>query len=464
MHGPKRADLPERHDLTWSEGFALAPLVVGLVLLGINPHAVAAFALEGAKVAARHFASFATRGGHQRAAAGDDRRADGAGRAVLRSARSGRARGAVLAVAVATIGLVAAGIILAQQYGHDYAAFGGAFIQGGFSTSSRRSSSSPRSATLTLGSASGATIRSPGSTALMLWSASGAMLMTGAGNLMTIFLGLELLSLGLYCLCAISARADGPRVGAQVLDPLLDGVGLLALRHGAAVRRERLGRARRPRRREAERRCFVLGSGSVLVGIAFKLSLVPFHVWTPDVYEGAPLAVTAFMSVVTKAGALAVLARFAYAALPPDSADAILVPVWTVAALSMLVGNLAALCANRHEAAAGLQRHRASRLHRRRVRRADGARRALRDLLPGGVHVHEPRRVRGRRADVARRRRGGRRRALRRARLSPPVAGGADDVLLARSGRAAADGRLHRKDPDPRGQRRAPATRGSAAS
>jgi NADH-quinone oxidoreductase subunit N len=79
------------------------------------------------------------------------------------------------------------------------------------------------------------------------------------------------------------------------------------------------------------------------VGIAFKLSLVPFHVWTPDVYEGAPLAVTAFMSVVTKAGALAVLGRVAYAALPPDSATAILVPVWAVAALSMLVGNLAAL-------------------------------------------------------------------------------------------------------------------------
>jgi NADH-quinone oxidoreductase subunit M len=52
MHGPKRADLPERHDLTWNEGFALAPLVAGLVLLGVNPHAVAAFAFEGAKVVA----------------------------------------------------------------------------------------------------------------------------------------------------------------------------------------------------------------------------------------------------------------------------------------------------------------------------------------------------------------------------------------------------------------------------
>src|SRR6202012_1945623 len=88
---------------------------------------------------------------------------------------------------------------------------------------------------------------------------------------------------------------------------------------------------------------FLLGSGLFLVGIAFKLSLVPFHSWAPDVYEGAPMAVTAFMSVVTKAGTLAVLGRFAYAALPPDTATAILIPLWTVAALSMLIGNLAAL-------------------------------------------------------------------------------------------------------------------------
>ncbi len=77
--------------------------------------------------------------------------------------------------------------------------------------------------------------------------------------------------------------------------------------------------------------------------MAFKLSLVPFHAWTPDVYEGAPLPVTAFMSVVTKAGTLAVLARFAYAALPSDHASAILAPLWVLAALSMLIGNLGAL-------------------------------------------------------------------------------------------------------------------------
>src|SRR6202012_4120694 len=86
-----------------------------------------------------------------------------------------------------------------------------------------------------------------------------------------------------------------------------------------------------------------LGAGLFLVGIAFKLSLVPFHTWTPDVYEGAPLPVTAFMSVVTKAGTLAVLARFAYAALPADRASAVVVPLLVLAALSMLIGNLGAL-------------------------------------------------------------------------------------------------------------------------
>ena len=77
--------------------------------------------------------------------------------------------------------------------------------------------------------------------------------------------------------------------------------------------------------------------------MAFKLSLVPFHVWTPDVYEGAPLPVTAFMSVVTKAGMLAVFARFAYAALPASKAPQLLWPMWIFAALSMIVGNVAAL-------------------------------------------------------------------------------------------------------------------------
>ena len=182
-----------------------------------------------------------------------------------------------------------------------------------------------------------------GTTALVLWSATGALLMAGADNLMIVFLGLELLSLALYCLCAMSPRANGARVGAQVPDPLLDGVG----RSCCTARRccsARPARCRSPRwRARPVTPLLAIGAGLFLVGLAFKLSLVPFHAWTPDVYEGAPLPVTAFMSVVTKAGTLAVLARFAYAALPSDRAAAILWPLWILAALSMLVGNLAAL-------------------------------------------------------------------------------------------------------------------------
>ena len=248
----------------------------------------------------------------------------------------------ILAVAVAAIGLIAAGIILAMQYHQVYAAFGGAFLQSGFSVVFSEIIVIATLATLTLGLGVGRDDQVAGSTALILWSASGAMLMTGAGNLMTVFLGLELLSLGLYCLCAISVRPTARESALKylILSSMASGFLLfgMALLFGAsgsvalsalAVTKPSL--------------LLLLGSGLFLVGIAFKLSLVPFHIWTPDVYEGAPLAVTAFMSVVTKAGALAVLGRFAYAALPSDSATAILVPVWAVAALSMLVGNLAAL-------------------------------------------------------------------------------------------------------------------------
>ncbi len=94
----------------------------------------------------------------------------------------------------------------------------------------------------------------------------GAMLMAGAANLMTIFLGLELLSLALYCLCGTGRSQDGARIGAEVSDPLLDGVGIFALRHGAAVRRERERDARRFRESRARRaiRCFWMGAGLFL--------------------------------------------------------------------------------------------------------------------------------------------------------------------------------------------------------
>ena len=247
-----------------------------------------------------------------------------------------------VAVGIAIAGLVAAGAILAEQYPHDYAAFGGAFIQGGFSIVFSEITIVATIATLMLSVGVGRDDQVAGTTSLLLWSASGAMLMSGAANLMAVFLGLELLSLALYCLCAMSPRRTARESALKYL--ILSSMASGFLLYGSALLFGATGSvAFAALAKTAVTPLLALGAGLFLVGLAFKLSLVPFHAWTPDVYEGAPLPVTAFMSIVTKAGTLAVLARFAYAALPSDHASAILAPLWVLAALSMLIGNLAAL-------------------------------------------------------------------------------------------------------------------------
>ena len=249
-------------------------------------------------------------------------------------------RGVVLLVAA--LGLIAAGIAAARGWGHPYAAFGGGFIAGGFTIVFQEIVIVGALFSLLLATRLGRDDQSGGAIALLLWSASGAMLMAGAANLMTIFLGLELLSLALYALCGISARATAREAALKYLILSSTATGFMlygmALLFGAtgSVQLSAFGAPASPA-------LFTLGSGLFLIGLVFKLSLVPFHIWTPDVYEGAPLPVTAFMSVVTKAGALAVLARFAYAALPQQDVGAILLPLWIVAALSMIVGNVGAL-------------------------------------------------------------------------------------------------------------------------
>jgi NADH-quinone oxidoreductase subunit N len=246
-------------------------------------------------------------------------------------------------IALAIVGLIAAGALALGGWGHPYAAFGGAFIAGGFAIVFEEIVIVAAIFSLLLAHGLGRDDQAGGAIALMLWSASGAMLMAGAGNLMTVFLGLELLSLALYCLCGLSPRPAARESALKYLILsstasafMLYGMALLFGATGSVALAALAGPV-------ASVPFFDLGCGLFLVGICFKLSLVPFHTWTPDVYEGAPLPVTAFMSVVTKAGTLAVLARFAYAALTPQAAHAILLPLWIVAALSMIVGNVAAL-------------------------------------------------------------------------------------------------------------------------
>jgi len=249
-----------------------------------------------------------------------------------------------LALVLALVGTVVAGWACALQYHQHLAAFGGAFIAGGFTTVFEEIALIAAAGTLALYGRLGRDDRISGIVALVLWATMGAMLMAGAANLMSVFLGLELLSLALYCLCGISDRPAAREAALKYLilsstasGFLLYGTALLFGATGSialsALTAPQLGGDP----------LVWIGLALFFVGLAFKLGLVPFHVWVPDVYEGAPLPVTAFMSVATKAGALAVFARIAYAALPAGAAGAMLVPLWELAAVSMVVGNLGML-------------------------------------------------------------------------------------------------------------------------
>ena len=249
-----------------------------------------------------------------------------------------------LSIGIGLIGLIAAGVLAAQQFGHDYNAFFGGFMTGGFTTVFEEIVLIAAGASLILYTASGPSQRIAGTTAIMLWSTCGAMLMAGAANLLMIFLGLELLSLGLYALCATVERKTAREAALKYLilsstatGFLLFGSALLFGATGSVLLADFVNPAL------SSNPMFWAGAGMFLIGLVFKLSLVPFHTWTPDVFEGAPLPVTAFMSVATKAGTLAVFARFTYAALPVPIGQRLLLPVWIVAGISMIAGNVGML-------------------------------------------------------------------------------------------------------------------------
>lgn len=249
-----------------------------------------------------------------------------------------------LLIGVALVGLAAAAYVAARQYGHAHDAFFGGFITGGFATIFQEIVIIATAGSLILYASGGPAQRVAGATAIMLWSACGAMLMAGAANLLMIFLGLELLSLGLYALCATADRKTARESALKYLilssmatGFLLFGAALLFGATGSVL----LGDFVNPAL--ATNPLFWSGAGMFLIGLVFKLSLVPFHAWTPDVFQGAPLPVTAFMSVATKAGTLAVFARFIYAALPSPVAERVMLPVWIVAGISMIAGNVGML-------------------------------------------------------------------------------------------------------------------------
>jgi len=182
---------------------------------------------------------------------------------------------------------------------------------------------------------------------LLLASVTGMILMATATDLIVMFLGLELLSLPLYILAAFQREnANSLEAGLKyfLLGAFSSAFFLygIALVYGASGTTQLAALAKFILPMSAINDLLRLGFGLLLVGFAFKVALVPFHWWTPDVYEGAPTTITAFMSVGVKAAAFGAFFRVFLAALPAPVID------WRatlaiIAVLTMTLGNVAAL-------------------------------------------------------------------------------------------------------------------------
>ncbi len=184
---------------------------------------------------------------------------------------------------------------------------------------------------------------------LLLFATAGAMLMTSSTNLMVIFLGLEVLSLALYVLAGL-ARAEVRSeeaalkyflLGAFASAFFLYGIALLYGAQGSVDMRDMGARWNASMPGEMTHALLIASLALMLVGLGFKAALAPFHLWTPDVYQGAPTIATAYMAAVSKVAAFGVLLRLLSAAMPMLT---LWLPIlWALAMLSMLVGNLGAL-------------------------------------------------------------------------------------------------------------------------
>jgi NADH-quinone oxidoreductase subunit N len=182
--------------------------------------------------------------------------------------------------------------------------------------------------------------------ALVVFGAVGMCLMTGAVELLVVFIALEISSISTYILAGYRKQTGkGPEAAIKYF--LLGSFATAFLLYGIALVYGATGTTQIYEIAQrlvfgGDRPLVIAALAMMLVGILFKVSAAPFHVWTPDVYEGAPTPVVALLSTAPKAAAFALLLRVVYEAFP--SLTSFSTPLlWIVAVLSMTVGNLAAL-------------------------------------------------------------------------------------------------------------------------
>jgi len=182
---------------------------------------------------------------------------------------------------------------------------------------------------------------------LLLFAISGMILMGMSSDLIMIFLSLELLSIPLYILAGIAVpRLDSEEASLKyfLLGAFASGFVVYgtALIFGAAGTTALQGVVDAVNGGSADLSLLTIGAGLFLVGLGFKVAIVPFHMWTPDVYHGAPSAVTAFMSVGAKAAGFAALVRVFVLVFPAFAQD--MTPIlWVLSALTMILGNVVAI-------------------------------------------------------------------------------------------------------------------------
>ena len=182
---------------------------------------------------------------------------------------------------------------------------------------------------------------------LLLLATVGMSLMAVSADLIMTFLGLEILSISSYVLAGY--RRGDPRSNESALKYFLLGAFStafmlygIALLYGAAGSTKYSAIAEAAARGQAETATFLLGLGLLLVGFGFKAALAPLHVWTPDVYQGAPVPITAHLAVGSKAAVLITLLRLLHQVFPA-SADQWQTLLWIASAATMIIGNVAAL-------------------------------------------------------------------------------------------------------------------------